>query len=402
VALRKLRDARSSSDTADRSSFRRPETNDRSQEAFLSEFTTTLNERWSGQHEAKKDREPGRDFAFTDSPSPVSHRALIVGIAGQDGSLLAELLLDEGYEVFGVVRRSPSESFPNLATVRDKVELLQADVLDQMSLIQALEMCRPREVYNLASPSFVPKSWEQPVLTAEFAAVGATALLEAIRVVDPSIRFYQASSSEIFGDPEQAPQTERTPVAPVTPYGVAKAYAHFITRSYRRRYGLHASSGILFNHESPRRPLDFLPRKVAHAAASVKLGLQRDVSLGALDARRDWGFAGDYVRAMWLMLQQEQGDDYVIATGESHSVRELAAAAFERVDLDWRDHVHVDPLLQRGSAELHNLVGDATKARDRLGWRPALTFSELVNLLVDADLARLGRLSEARAAAIDL
>jgi GDPmannose 4,6-dehydratase len=319
----------------------------------------------------------------------MSCRALIVGIAGQDGSLLAELLLDEGYEVFGVVRRTPSETFPNLVGIRDRLELLQADVLDQLSLVHALETCRPRDVYNLASPSFVPMSWEQPVLTAEFAAVGATALLEAIRVVDPTIRFYQASSSEIFGDPDEAPQTELTRVAPVTPYGVAKAYAHFITQSYRRRYGLQASSGILYNHESPRRPLDFLPRKVAHAAASIKLGLQEEISLGDLDARRDWGFAGDYVRAMWLMLRQGEPDDYVIATGESHSVRELVASAFGRVDLDWKDYVRVDPLLQRGSAELHNLVGDSTKARDCLGWRPNVTFTELVNLLVDFDLARL-------------
>lgn len=320
----------------------------------------------------------------------MSRRALIVGIAGQDGSFLAELLLEEGYDVFGIVRRSPSELFPNLVAIRDKLELLQADVLDQLSLVHALETCRPHEVYNLASPSFVPMSWEQPVLTAEFAAVGATALLEAIHLVDPEIRFYQASSSEIFGDPEEAPQTERTPVRPVTPYGVAKAYAHFITRSYRRRYGLHASSGILYNHESPRRPLDFLPRKVAHAAASIKLGLQQELSLGDLDARRDWGFAGDYVNAMWLMLRQDEPDDYVIATGESHSVRELVAVAFERVDLDWLEYVRTDPLLQRGTAELHNLIGDATKARHRLGWRSSLTFSQLVELLVDADLARLG------------
>ncbi len=331
-----------------------------------------------------------------------SRRALIIGIAGQDGSLLAELLLDEGYEVFGVVRRTPSEPFPNLVAIRDRLALLQADVLDQLSLVHALETCRPREVYNMASPSFVPRSWDQPVLTAEFAAVGATALLEAIRVVDPTIRFYQASSSEIFGDPEEAPQTERTPVAPVTPYGVAKAYAHFITRSYRRRYGLHASSGILYNHESPRRPLDFLPRKVAHAAASIKLGLQEDVSLGDLDAQRDWGFAGDYVRAMWLMLQREESDDYVIATGESHSVRELVAAAFERVDLDWQDHVRIDPLLQRGLAELHNLVGDASKARECLDWRPELTFTELVHLLVDSDVARLQQSADVPATGIPL
>lgn len=318
-----------------------------------------------------------------------SHRALIFGIAGQDGSLLAELLLDQGYEVFGVVRRAASESFPNLADIRDRLELLQADLLDELSLVRALQRCRPDEVYNLASVSFVPMSWEQPVLTAEFAAVGATSLLEAIRVVDTGIRFYQASSSEMFGDPEEAPQNELTPIAPVTPYGAAKAYAHFITRSYRRRYGLHACSGILYNHESPRRPLDFVPRKIAHAAAGISLGRRQEVLLGDLDARRDWGFAGDYVRAMWLMLQQEEADDYVIATGESHSVRDLVAAAFGRVGLDWREHVRIDPSLRRGSAELHNLVGDSAKARDCLGWQPTVSFTELVELLVDVDVARL-------------
>ena len=327
-----------------------------------------------------------------------SRRALVLGIAGQDGSLLAEFLLGQGCEVFGIVRRAPSEAFANLVGIRDQLELFQADLLDQLSLVRVLETCRPHEVYNLASVSFVPASWEQPVLTAEFAAVGATSLLEAIRLVDPGIRFYQASSSEIFGDASEAPQTERTPIMPVTPYGVAKAYAHFITRSYRRRYGLHTSSGILYNHESPRRPLDFVPRKVAHAAASISLGLKDELWLGDLDARRDWGFAGDYVRAMWMMLQQEHGDDYVIATGESHSVRELVSTAFERVDLDWRDHVRVDPHLKRGSAELHNLVGDAAKARERLGWQPSLTFTELVELLVDADLDRLKQTSEISAA----
>ncbi|MGH3134710.1 MAG: GDP-mannose 4,6-dehydratase, partial [Gaiellaceae bacterium] len=244
-------------------------------------------------------------------------------------------------------------------------------------------------VYNLASPSFVPMSWRQPVLTAEFAAVGVTALLEAIRRVDDTIRFYQASSSEIFGEPRDVPQTEETPLAPVTPYGVAKAYGHFITRSYRRRYGFHASSGILYNHESPRRPLDFVTRKVAHGAAAVSLGLESEVLLGDLDARRDWGYAGDYVRAMWLVLQQAEPDDYVIATGESHSVRELAECAFAHVGLEWEDHVRVDENLVRGKAELHDLVGDATKARERLGWSPQLGFEGLVQLLVDADLDRL-------------
>jgi GDPmannose 4,6-dehydratase len=316
-------------------------------------------------------------------------RALIIGIAGQDGSYLAELLLGEGYEVFGVVRQPASSRFENLEAVRGDVELLQAEVLDELSLVDVLSSCRPREVYNLASPSFVPMSWRQPVLTAEFAAVGCTALLEAIRRVDAEIRFYQASSSEIFGEPREMPQTEETPLSPVTPYGVAKAYAHFITLSYRRRYGLHASSGILYNHESPRRPPDFVTRKVARAAAAISLGLETEVSLGDLDARRDWGFAVDYVRAMWLMLQQAEAGDYVIATGESHSVRELAACAFGHVGLDWEEHVRVDDALLRGKAELHDLVGDSSKARERLGWSPTIDFEQLVHLLVDADLERL-------------
>jgi GDPmannose 4,6-dehydratase len=318
-----------------------------------------------------------------------ARRALIIGIAGQDGSLLAELLLEQGYEVYGVVRQQASARFENLEGIRGELELLQADVLDELSLVDVLSSCRPHEVYNLASPSFVPMSWRQPVLTAEFAAVGCTALLEAIRRVDEGIRFYQASSSEIFGEPREVPQNEQTPLSPVTPYGVAKAYAHFITLSYRRRYGLHASSGILYNHESPRRPLDFVTRKIARAAAAISLGLESEVALGSLDARRDWGYAGDHVRAMWLMLRQDEPDDYVIATGESHSVRELAACAFERVDLDWEQHVRVDYALERGKAELHDLVGDASKARERLGWAPTVDFEGLVHLLVDTDLERL-------------
>jgi GDPmannose 4,6-dehydratase len=318
-----------------------------------------------------------------------SRRALVIGIAGQDGSLLAELLLAEGYEVFGVVRQPISTQFPNLVEIRDELELSQADVLDELSLVDVLTASRPDEVYNLAAPSFVPMSWRQPVLTAEFAAVGCTALLEAIRHVDSDIRFYQASSSEIFGEPREVPQHEETPLAPVTPYGVAKAYAHFITRSYRRRYGLHASSGILYNHESPRRPLDFVTRKVSHAAAAINLGIERDVSLGDLDARRDWGYAGDYVRAMWLMLQQPEPDDYVIASGESHSVRELVDRAFSRAGLDWEEHVRIDDSLVRGKAELHDLVGDPSRARERLGWSPTVDFDELVDLLVDSDLERL-------------
>jgi GDPmannose 4,6-dehydratase len=315
-------------------------------------------------------------------------RALITGIGGQDGSYLAEFLLECGYAVAGVVRPGSSE-YPNLESVRDRIELLEADLLDQRSLATALEAARPGEVYNLASPSFVPASWERPVATAEFAAVGATSLLEAIRAVDPAIRFYQASSSEIFGEPRESPQTEETPLKPVTPYGVAKAYAHFIVSSYRRQYRLFACSGILYNHESPRRPLEFLPRKVAHGAAAISLGLQDELVLGDLDAKRDWGYAGDYVRAMWLMLQEDEPGDYVVASGESHSVREFVQCVFAHVGLDWQKHVRVDPALQRGPAELHRLVGDASHAHDRLGWRPELGFEQLARLLVDADLERL-------------
>ena len=314
---------------------------------------------------------------------------MITGIGGQDGSYLAQLLLEHDYEVFGVVRRAPSAGYENLEPIRERIELLQADLLDERSLVNALETSRPHEVYNLASVSFVPMSWQQPVLTAEFAAVGVTTMLESIRAVDEGIRFYQASSSEIFGEPQEVPQTEQTPLSPVTPYGVAKAYGHFIVGSYRRRYGLHASSGILFNHESPRRPLDFVTRKVANAAAGIKLGVQGELWLGNLDARRDWGFAGDYVRAMWLMLQQDEPGDYVIASGEGHSVRELVEVAFAHVGLEPEEYVHLDSSLERGKAELHDLVGDPSKARQRLGWQPTVSFEELVCLLVDADLERL-------------
>jgi GDPmannose 4,6-dehydratase len=315
-------------------------------------------------------------------------RALITGIGGQDGSYLAELLLEEGYEVVGLVRPAAT-GYENVARLEGQIELYEADLLNQTSLAQALRAARPTEIYNLAAPSFVPTSWERPVQTAEFAAVGATAMLEAVRAVDRSIRFYQASSSEIFGEPSETPQTERTPLAPVTPYGVAKAYAHFIVHSYRRLYGVFACSGILYNHESPRRPLEFLPRKVAHGAAAISLGQQEELVLGDLDARRDWGYAKDYVRAMWLMLQQEEPDDYVVATGQDHSVRELVQCAFARVGLDWQQHVRVDPALARGAAELHRLVGDAAKAHARLGWQPEVDFTQLVHLLVDADLERL-------------
>ena len=315
-------------------------------------------------------------------------RALITGIGGQDGSYLAELLLEQGYHVVGLVRPG-AESYDNLAQIAHEIELQEADLLHQTSLTQALRVADPGEVYNLAAPSFVPASWDRPVQTAEFAAVGATSLLEAIRTVNPKIRFYQASSSEIFGEPHESPQTEQTPLAPLTPYGVAKAYAHFSARSYRQRYGLFACSGILYNHESPRRPLEFLPRKVAHGAAAVSLGLQDELVLGDLDARRDWGYAKDYVRAMWLMLQQEAPDDYVVASGQDHSVRELVQCAFLHVGLSWERYVRVDPALERGAAELHWLVGNPAKAHTQLGWRPEVDFTQLVHLLVDADLERL-------------
>jgi GDPmannose 4,6-dehydratase len=315
--------------------------------------------------------------------------ALITGVGGQDGSLLAALLLDRGYEVTGIVRRDPSAYTEALGPLEDRLELVAADLLDRASLVAALREVGPDEVYNLAAPSFVPRSWDEPILTAEFAAVGATSMLEAIREVDPSIRFYQASSSEIFGEPRETPQTEDTAPSPLTPYGVAKAYAHFIAGSYRRRYGMFTCCGILYNHESPLRPVDFLPRKVARAAAAISLGLEHELVLGDLSARRDWGYAGDYVRAMWLMLQHDEPGDYVVATGVSRSVEELVACAFDAVSLDWREHVRSDPALFRGTAELHDLVGDAAKARRVLGWEPEVSFEELLRLMVEADLARL-------------
>jgi GDPmannose 4,6-dehydratase len=316
-------------------------------------------------------------------------RALITGIGGQDGSFLADILLERDYEIFGIVRRGISEAHENLAHIRHRVELFQADLLDQDSLVDVLRRCRVHEIYNLASASFVPMSWQEPVLTANYAAVGVTSMLEAIRLVDSSARFYQASSSEIFGDPVDSPQSELTPLRPHTPYGVAKAYAHFITSAYRLNYGFYACSGILYNHESPRRPIDFVPRKIARAAAAIRLGIENEVVLGDLNARRDWGYAGDYVEAMWLMLQQDSADDYVIATGVTHSVGELAELAFGHVGLNWRDHVRTDPALTRGPAELRNLVGDASKAREKLGWTPSTSFEELIRILVDADLERL-------------
>jgi GDPmannose 4,6-dehydratase len=316
-------------------------------------------------------------------------RALITGIGGQDGSYLAELLLEQGYEVYGVVRST--RAFPNLDAIRDRVELIEADLLDLDSLVRALERTRPREVYNLAAPSFVPQSWERPVDTAEFAAVGATSMLEALRIAAPEARFYQASSSEIFGHPRERPQHELTPLSPLTPYGVAKAYAHFIVGSYRERYGLHVSSGILYNHESPRRPLAFVTRKITHAAAAISLGLRDSLELGELDACRDWGYAGDYVRAMWLMLQQDEPGDYVIATGQLHSVRDIVERAFARVGLDPEPYVRSEESLRRGKAELHDLVGDPSKAERELGWRREVEFEALIDLLVDADVATLER-----------
>ena len=321
-------------------------------------------------------------------------RALITGITGQDGSYLADLLLAEGYEVFGVVRRSSTESFERIAHLEGKVELLQADLLDQASLQEAIRAARPSELYNLAAQSFVPTSWSQPVLTAEFTAVGTTRVLESIRHVDPTIRFYQASSSEMFGKVREVPQTETTPFYPRSPYGVAKAYGHFITVNYRESYGLFAVSGILFNHESPRRGLEFVTRKISDGAARIKLGLARELRLGNLDAHRDWGFAGDYVRAMWLMLQADEPDDYVIATGEMHSVRECVEVAFDQAGLDWTQYVKHDDAFER-PAEVDQLLGDATKARAELGWAPQVSFEELVRMMVDADLERLSGRSNA-------
>jgi GDPmannose 4,6-dehydratase len=317
-------------------------------------------------------------------------RALITGVTGQDGSYLAELLLAKGYEVFGLVRRASTENFARIEHLRDRLALVQADLLDQLSLIGVLEQVRADEVYNLAAMSFVPSSWQQPVLTAEFDAIGVTRVLEAIRLVNPGIRFYQASSSEMFGQVAEVPQTESTPFHPRSPYGVAKVYGHFITVNYRESYDLFACSGILFNHESPRRGREFVTRKISDSVARIKHGLAHALALGNLDAQRDWGFAGDYVEAMWRMLQQPQPGDYVVATGEAHSVREFAERAFARAGLDWREFVRADPTLRR-PAEVDHLIGDAAKARAVLGWRPSVSFDQLVHMMVDADVAALGR-----------
>jgi GDPmannose 4,6-dehydratase len=321
--------------------------------------------------------------------SPVAtRRALITGVTGQDGSYLAELLLEKGYEVYGVVRRASTENFARIEHLRAHLELVQADLLDQLSLISAVQRIRPHEIYNLAAQSFVPTSWEQPVLTAEFDAIGVTRVLEAIRLVDRSIRFYQASSSEMFGKVREVPQVETTPFHPRSPYGVAKTYGHFITVNYRESYGLFACSGILFNHESPRRGREFVTRKISDGVARIKSNLASELRLGNLEARRDWGFAGDYVRAMWLMLQQDQPGDYVVATGQSHRVGDFVELAFGSVGLDWKQYVREDPALRR-PAEVDSLIGNAAKARSVLGWEPTVSFEGLVRMMVEADMEKL-------------
>jgi GDPmannose 4,6-dehydratase len=317
-------------------------------------------------------------------------RALITGISGQDGSYLADLLLEKGYEVHGMVRRSSTQTLGRLAHIRDDIVLHTGDLLDQRSLVDVLGDCKPDEIYNLAATSFVGASWSQPVLTAELSAVGVTRMLEAMREVMPEARFYQASSSEMFGNAREVPQNERTPFYPRSPYGVAKCYGHFITVNYRETYKLFAASGIAFNHESERRGLEYVTRKVTHGAAAIKLGLEEELALGNIDAKRDWGYAKDYVEAMWLMLQQDRPDDYVIATGEVHSVRELVRVAFEHVGLDPERHIRIDPRFLRPT-EVEHLIGDASKARENLGWRPRTSFDEMIRLMVDADLELLGR-----------
>ena len=320
----------------------------------------------------------------------MAKRALITGITGQDGSYLAELLLDKGYEVFGAVRRASTTNYWRIEHLLDRITLKPADLLDQLSLIRLIDEVKPHELYNLAAMSFVPASWDQPMLTGEFNSQGVTRALEAVRQVDPAIKFYQASSSEMFGKVREVPQTELTPFYPRSPYGVSKVFAHYITVNYRESYDLFAVSGILFNHESPRRGLEFVTRKVTDGVARIKLGLADSVSLGNLDAHRDWGFAGDYVRAMWLMLQQERADDFVIATGESHSVKELVEVAFGHAGLDWEKYVRLDPRFLR-PAEVDQLTGDSSKARRLLGWQPEVDFPSLVKMMVDADVARLSR-----------
>ena len=326
-------------------------------------------------------------------------KALITGITGQDGSYLAELLLEKGYAVYGLIRRSSTVNFERISHIQDRVTLLPGDLLDLSSLLAAINQSEADEVYNLAAQSFVPTSWNQPVLTGDFTALGVTRLLEAIRVVNPRIRFYQASSSEMFGLVEHSPQNEKTRFYPRSPYGVAKLYGHWITVNYRESYQLFACSGILFNHESPRRGLEFVTRKVSHGVARIKLGMEEKLRMGNLEAERDWGFAGDYVRAMWQMLQQDQPDDYVIATGRTHSVRELLEIAFAHVGLDYRQHVEIDPNLLR-PAEVHHLRGDSSKARKTFGWEPRVAFEQLVEMMVDKDMEQVRRLSANAAPAI--
>ncbi len=315
-------------------------------------------------------------------------RALITGITGQDGSYLAEFLLSQGYEVIGMVRRTSTVNFDRIYHIQDRITLVQGDLLDQSSIMDILKEYRPQELYNLAAQSFVPTSWKQPVLTGEFTALGVTRVLEAVRIVDPDIRFYQASSSEMFGKVREVPQKETTPFYPRSPYGVAKVYGHWITVNYRESYDLFAVSGILFNHESPRRGLEFVTHKVTYGAAKIKLGLANELRLGNLEAKRDWGYAGDYVRAMWLMLQQDHPEDYVIATGQTHSVRELCEVAFGYLGLDYRKYVVTDPKFYR-PAEVDQLVGDASKAKRILGWEPEVSFEELIQMMVDADMETL-------------
>jgi GDPmannose 4,6-dehydratase len=315
-------------------------------------------------------------------------RALITGITGQDGSYLAEFLLEQGYEVHGMVRRSSTERFDRIEHIRDRIRLHQGDLLDHRSLVDTLRAARPEEIYNLAAMSFVAASWVQPTLTAEFSGVGVTRLLEAMRETCPEARFYQASSSEMFGLVREVPQTEMTPFYPRSPYGVAKCYGHFITINYRESYGLHATSGLLFNHESPRRGLEFVTRKITWHAAAIKLGRKTELHLGNLDAERDWGFAGDYVQAMWMMLQQDRPDDYVVATGVAHSVRDCLEVAFDQAGLECDSHVVIDPSLKR-PAEVEHLIGDASKARRVLSWEPEVDFEQLIRMMVDADLALL-------------
>jgi GDPmannose 4,6-dehydratase len=323
----------------------------------------------------------------------MAKRAIITGITGQDGSYLAELLLEKGYEVVGVVRRSSAPNLWRIEHLLDRITLRPADLLDQLSLIRTVADVHPHELYNLAAMSFVPASWDQPLLTGEFNAQGVTRVLEAIRQVDPGVRIYQASSSEMYGRVREVPQTELTPFYPRSPYGVSKAFGHYITVNYRESYGMFACSGILFNHESPRRGLEFVTRKVSDGVARIKLGLADHVALGNLDAHRDWGYAGDYVRAMWLMLQQDEPADYVIATGVSHSVRDLVQIAFGHAGLDWKRHVRTDPALIR-PAEVDHLIGDASKARLALGWEPTVSFEQLIAMMVDADIARLSAAPE--------